>query len=63
MTLPGGLEGAGRTVIIMSGSRVEAGWGLATLTLRLCSLRHLYNSQLTSLPSGIFDNLTPFREL
>ena len=47
-----------RDAITMGGSRAGAGRGLATLTMRLCSCRYLFGNQLTSLPSGIFDQLT-----
>ena len=69
ITLPGGLEGAG-----VGGGHYDhrhlglegwvwMGWGLATLTIRLCSCRNLSNNQLTSLPSGIFDQLTALTDL
>jgi hypothetical protein len=64
----GGLEGAcvagGEAVIvIMGGTRAGAWQGLATLTMRVCSLRRLDNNQLTSLPAGIFDKMTNLSNL
>ena len=57
-----------RDAITMGGPRAGAGRGLATLTMRLCSCRwlhgrHYFQNQLTSLPSGIFDQLTALTEL
>jgi hypothetical protein len=59
ITFPGGLEGAYRRAIIITGdSRAGGRCGSAALTTRLCFLRSLENNQLTSVPSGIFDKLT-----
>ena len=53
----------GTIIMMMGGSRAGAGRGLATLTMRLCSCRWLAANQLTSLPSGIFDQLTALTSL